>query len=216
MLEENPYATPQTLSNEFPDAPRPFGWEVIGKVVRVKQSSQFPMIDPFTGRSADSMTLFKKMVRYRPRWLWLFPIIGGVCFLQNQSNHNTVFYVSNFLLGMLLGWLFSRIVGLFFPNCTLRLFFEKQTMRRRNAISKILSLLLLVGFFGGLALPQRMNWIAGYSLIAWLFAHLICSSIYRGLRCSRKSDGLFEIRGFHPKALAELARECQKETVQIS
>lgn len=86
------------------------------------QTAQFPMIDPFTGGTGETMMLQKVGVRYRPRWLLAFPILGALAMLTVDEGGNASNLLIFALAGILLGWLVSLIAGLLFPVCTLLLF----------------------------------------------------------------------------------------------
>ena len=207
ITEDNPYAPPQTTTAGVPDAPRPFGWEVAGKVVMVKQTAQFPMINPFTGGTAETMMLQRVEVRYRPRWLLAFPVLGALAMLTLEKRGNWNELTGLALTGMFLGWLFSMFVGVFFPVCTLRLFFAKRTLVVRKNATRVMNALFLIGIFGGLALsmaPPWTRWIPTFAFFSWLIGLLAGATVIRRLRCHRKSEGRFEIRGFHPRALEAL------------
>jgi hypothetical protein len=70
MSAENPYQAPDDISSTgLPEAPESYGWDLVDGVIRVEKLSQLPMVDPFTGRTADTMLLQRVEVRYRPQWL---------------------------------------------------------------------------------------------------------------------------------------------------
>ena len=204
---DNPYAPPQTAPGGFPDAPEPFGWEVVGKKVMANQTAQFPMIDPFTGGTGETMMLQKVGVRYRPRWLLAFPILGALAMLTVEEGGNASNLLIFALAGILLGWLVSLIAGLLFPVCTLLLFFEKRTLGIRKIAARTMTLLFLTGFFVRFVffmIPPWMLWISTTAFFCWLIGLLAGVTVVRRMRCNRKSGGRFEIRGFHPLALAAM------------
>jgi hypothetical protein len=204
---DNPYAPPQTSPAGFPDAPEPFGWEVVGNRVMANQTAQFPMIDPFTGGTAETMMLQRVHVRYRPRWLLVFPILGALAMLTVEESGNASNLLSFALAGILLGWLVSLIAGLFFPVCTLLLFFERRTLGIRKIAARTMTLLFLTGFFGRFVffmVPPWMLWISTTAFFCWFIGLLAGVTLVRRLHCNRKSGGRFEVLGFHSLALAAM------------
>lgn len=207
---DDPYAPPNTVSNGLPVAPRSFGWEVAGNAVWVEKTAQFPMIDPYTGGSEETMMLQKVEVKYRPPWLLAFPVLGALAMFTLEEGGNWMDLAGLGLAGLLLGWLVSVFVGLFLPVCTLRLFFEKRTLRIRKNGTGIMNALLLTGLFGGLVLinaPHWIQWIPTFAFFCWGIGLLVGVTLVRRLRCHRKSGDRFVIRGFHPKALAAMTAE---------
>lgn len=179
----------------------------MGKLVMARQTAQFPMIDPFTGGSEDSMMLQKVPIRYRPPWLLAFPVLGALAMMTLEEGGNGEDLLFLGLAGLLLGWLVSLIAGLFFPVCTLRLFFEKRTLRMRKIGARIMAALLLTGWFGGFVLSTAPPWLQVIPAIAigcWIIGLVAGLLLSRHLRCRRKDGERFEIRGFHPRALAGL------------
>lgn len=208
MVEENPYAPPRTVSCGLPVAPAVFGWEVKGKAVNVKKTSQFPMIDPFTGSSEDPMPLQRVLVHYRPWWLLAFPLVGGslMAVLGMRAGDSETAGLA--IAGVLLGMLISGVVGRFLPVCTLHLFFEKRTLRFRALASRVVYGLLFVAVFAGFftsAGREWISWVQRAALVGWLLAGLANTVLSRRLRCRRRAGERFAIHGFHPKALAALA-----------
>lgn len=211
MPDDNPYAAPQTaVSFELPDAPRPFGWEPVGKSVFIKQTAQFPMIDPFTGGSNETMMLQKILIRYRPKWLLAFPGAGAVIALVMNKNGESLDLILFLLFGLLAGWALAALVGLMLPVCTLRLFFEKRNLRKRRIISVAAQVLFLACIFGrnltSMTSPS-LRWIGEMIPYLWLIVLLAAIFNNRKLRCVRKHGDRFVIRGFSRRALAALAAE---------
>lgn len=211
MPGDNPYTPPLTASSGVPDAPRPYGWEVEKATVWVKQSSQLPMVDPYTGRSGETMMLQRVQVRYRPVWLsWLIlpgALVGVILFGLRDPSFNL--FVPG-LAGMFFGWLFSYLIGLAYPFCTLRLFFEKQTLRRRSIGTAVMNILFLVGVFGESftrSAPEWLSVIPTIAILSWIVGLVVSLGLKRRLRCDHKAGERFGIRGFHPRALTALAAE---------
>lgn len=209
---DNPYSPPTIHAGGVPDAPESSGWELIRGTVWARTSSQFPMVDPFTGETAETMCLQKVEVRLRPRWLgWLVPAGAlAMLFLFPGRDPGPEDLVIPGLAGMCLGWMFSMPLGLVYPVCTLKVFFERRTVRIRTLTTQTLNGFFLTGILGGLfnrQLPAGLNWIPLIAIILWLVGLPASMVFHRRLRCRRKSGDLFEIRGFHPKALAALAPE---------
>lgn len=208
--DENPYAPPQATAVGIPDAPRAFGWELEGSVVWVKNISLFPMIDPYTGNSSETMMLQQMEIRHRPRWLLVFPALGAALGFASDTTGAFSDQGPIALMGAILGWFLAFMIGRFFPVCTLRLFFEKRTVRMRKIIGKVLGGLFLL-FFPGVILfsfgPQWLQVVPQFALVCGLIGGFFRLVLSRRLRCVRRNDGRFEIRGFHRRALESLARE---------
>lgn len=211
MLAENPYAPPKTaVSSELPDAPRSFGWEVVGGKVIVKSSSQFPMIDPFTGVSRETMMLRMILLRHQPRWLLAIPAAGvGIAILLNTI---TGFRDSLILalFGLVGGLVVTAIIGFRMPTCTLRVFFDKRSLRMRSILSNAIPLLFLLSVLSSFFHDSSSSVVNWFSLILpylWLVALFAAVIFNRRLRCVRMSGERFEIRGFSRKALEALSAE---------
>ena len=154
------------------------------------------------------MMLQRLLVRYRPWWLLVFPLLAMMIGLANAKGTETLEMMTQGLIGWFLGWLLSLLIGMFFPICTLRLFFERRTLRIRSIAARIMSALFLTGFMGGFLLsraPSWMQWIPPTAFTGWLIGLVATLTLNRRLSCRRKSGGMFEIRGFHPRALESLA-----------
>jgi hypothetical protein len=195
----------------LPNAPREFGWELAGRNVWVKQSAQFPMVDPFSGGGDETMMLHKVLVRYRPRWLLLFPLAGTIITLIANRNEESLLILLSAIMGLFLGWLVSLVIALKFPVCTLRVFFEKRNLRKRAIISYTAQVLLMLNLFGGILLPRNappvIHHVREIMPYLWLAALLLTAIHNRKLRCIRRNGDRFEIRGFSRKAIAALDRE---------
>lgn len=209
MSGENPYQAPDDVSSTgLPEAPSSFGWEVIGGAVQVEKLSQLPMVDPFTGRTADTMLLQRVEVRYRPTWLLAsipFCIMALIFVFRGSGSREAVMAIT--FLGLLLGWLAYRFLGLFFPMATLHLFFEKRTIRFRKWQGRIFGILFLLFIPGGFFMSMGPAWLQKIPLISgliWLVGTLVISIFQRRLRCSRRVGDAYIIKGFHPAALNEL------------
>ena len=209
---ENPYQAPRTTDpGGIPDAPEPFGWEIRDRIVWVEKRSQFPMVDPFTGRTGDIMMLQKVDVRYRPRWLMtLMPLGALVSVLLFARSGVHLEWIGNGIVGLFFGWLAYGISSLFFPQCSLQLFFENRTLRIRKNLDRLMSglfLLFLPGAFLFALGPGWMHvipWVAG---LGWVIGTAAMWLFQRKIRCFRKDGERFGVTGFHPEALASFSTE---------
>jgi hypothetical protein len=207
--DENPYAPPHDRTAAIPEAPRSCGWELAGTAVWVGSSSQFPMVDPFTGRSEGTMMLHQITIRHRPRWLLSFPALGAVIGFASTASGSLPDQAAMVLLGTILGWILARLTGNFLPICMPRLFFEKRTIRIRKMTDRLMAGLFLLFLPGQVFFSQGPPWlqqIPSVAAVCWLFGGVVLTVMRRRLRCVRRDGARYEIRGFHPRALESLAR----------
>lgn len=209
MSAENPYQAPEDISSTgLPEAPNSHGWVLEDGEMRVEKLSQLPMVDPFTGRTADTMLLQRVEVRYRPTWLLAsipFCIMALILVFGGSGSREVVMAITFF--GLLLGWLAYKFIGLFFPVATLQVFFEKRTIRFRKWQGRIFGILFLLFIPGGFFMSMGPAWLQKIPLISgliWLVGTLVISIFQRRLRCSRRVGDAFVIKGFHAAALNEL------------
>lgn len=209
MSAENPYQAPEDISSTgLPEAPESYGWVLVDGVMRVAKLSQLPMVDPFTGSTADTMLLQRVEVRYRPTWLLVcIPICIVLLAIGSIVSGGRGALLAILLFGALLGWLAYKFLGLFFPVATLQLFFEKRTIRFRKWQGRIFGVLFLLFIPGGFLLSLGPAWLQKIPIISgltWLLGTLVISIFQRRLRCSRRVGDDFIVKGFHPAALKAL------------
>lgn len=220
MSSENPYEAPKSLDiDDVPTAPLSSGWRVEGKCLYVSSVCILPMIDVYSGALADRMTMHWLTVRMKPWWMVSIPVLLALLLLFLLPVV-VIGFVGLFLTGGILGLILCGVIAHFLPSCTMRAFFTRETMRRRNLIPGILFGLFVVYIIapmflrrplpGLMVLPTMAGWL-------WLIGMIYLFFIRRRLTCRRKVGETFEIRGVHPKALRQLAEiqtEREKQALQ--
>lgn len=208
MSSENPYAAPKSQDvDDVPVAPLSSGWYVEGRYLYVSSVSILPMIDVYSGKAADRMTMHWITVRIKPWWLVVTPVLLALVLLFIQSVGGGG-EIGIFLLGGIVGLLLYGVIAHFLPSCTIRAFSTRETMRRRNLVPRVLfglfACYLIVPMLLGRYHPAWMvlQSIAGWM---WLIGMIYVFLIQRRLTCRCKSREYFEIRGAHPEALRQLA-----------
>lgn len=195
---DNPYATP-AAGTELPDAPASHGWEMRDARLWVKSGALLPMIDPLTGGTADNMILRRITLRLYPWWFYLLlPVaasLGAAAFLEHNA-------LTGAITGGIAALVAMSVIHWFLPACRLHAFFLKTTILSRTVLSSIM-MLLAAGFVFS-PYEDDVWWIKAVCGGSWLILYLHTLLIRRNLRCRRKVDGWFEIRGAHPLALARL------------
>lgn len=202
----------------MPNAPESFGWELVGNRVWAERFAQFPMIDPYSGAVEEVMTMNRLSVRFRPLWMsllkWAFiallllgisPLMDGVATLIG-------------LVGLIV---VAIVSALFHPLTGLKVFFSARTLRNRAIQYWVFKGSLMLAVLSGLTIGKRRlfpawlspDWIFMIALGIWLLGVIWQQAIQRRLTCRRRKDGRFEIRGFHPKAVAFLAQEMKTASV---
>ena len=102
-MNENPYSAPRSDPEGLPVAPDSTGWEVAGKAVKVRRGAQFPMIDPYTGRSEDPMRMQVMTIRHHPLWLWSIPVLASLVGAIRAIAGRDGFIPPQALVGLILG-----------------------------------------------------------------------------------------------------------------
>lgn len=215
MSGENPYAPPETTSTGVPDAPESFGWEMVGKRVWVEKFAQFPMVDPYSGKTDDVMTMNRITLRYWPAWMTVLRWISlGIILLPLSGAIEPDLKMAIALAGVL-ALIVTMIASTFFPITGLKVFFTTKTLRWRVIQHWLVSACFVVGILSGMrvertGLPSgdgQVNVVSSAGFCLWILGLIWIYVLRRRLKCRRHKDGRFEIRGIHPKALALLARE---------
>jgi len=197
---DNPYATPSAADMaEPPEAPPSHGWEMRGARLWVEEGALLPMIDPFTGGTADRMKMRRFSLRLYPWWFYLLlPVgtsLGAAALWETEA-------LTGALNGGVMGLFAMVLLHWFLPVCHVRLFVLPATLLSRTILSWIMTL-LFAGFVFA-PVEDEIWWVKAVCGGAWLILWLRTCFIARGLRCRNTVDGWFEIRGVHPAALAQL------------
>ncbi|MGC4012951.1 MAG: hypothetical protein QM755_00315 [Luteolibacter sp.] len=195
---ENPYASPATTTVALPDAPPAQGWEIRDARLWVQDGAQLPMIDPYTGGTADTMKLCQLSLRLRPPWYYLLPpagaAIGATCYYETSA-------LAGAATGGLTGIIACAMVLPLLPACRLRVFFLRTTVLSRRLLSAFMFLFV----FGCVISPTTDEpWLKAVFGGAALILYFHSCVFQPSMRCARRRDGWFEIRGLCPAALALL------------
>lgn len=208
LVSENPYAP--SLVDPVGEAPPSRGWELVDGKLLVEPDAVLPMIDPYSGETADRMTLMRTVLRPRvlwPRYLFLgslgFMVLFGYLGFPAASS-----YFSISILVAIIGAIATSLIG---SSLMVYVFLTRQT-RRRQALSYwlllgtvvlLLSLMFLASSFSG-AGDWILNVIAAISLVT-LFAAIMIRWRQCRLYWRKGPDHRREMRGLHPRALELLA-----------
>ncbi|MGC4012950.1 MAG: hypothetical protein QM755_00310 [Luteolibacter sp.] len=195
---DNPYATPASATPaELPDAPSSKGWQIRNGKLWVTETATLPMVDPYSGESPETMEMNRISIRYRPVWMWIFPVAGGVIAWIASRGSAT-------FAGVVIGLLLRGLVSLMMPPVCCQVFFTARTLRSRRLVYWLTIGLFLFnligGFFFGMAdiVTPLVFAFSGWALLGILMWSLL---IRRRMKCRRMKDGWFEIRGVNPLAL---------------
>jgi len=204
----NPYAP--SKSDTVADAPKSSGWEVSGGSLFVIRDAILPMIDPYTGERAERMTLYRLAVRRR--LLWARFLTWG-CLLAIIFSQALVWIFSSGLLGRLciVGFFAGLVAPVFYAPVRLGVFVAPSSMKRRRLVTRFvvgsalagLALLVSLGFA---PLQEFVMSLLALSLGVMLLTAIGARLFQRRLICVGHENGLFEIRGLHPRALETLGK----------
>jgi hypothetical protein len=203
-VSDNPYA-PSSVADAAMEAPRSRGWELVEGKLLVEPEAVLPMIDPYTGETADRMTLMR--IALRPRALWpRFLFMGGFSLM--------IFFG---LLGfpgisafMYLPWVIGFIGGVWTSlsgSIVVHVFLTERTHRKRRLVHWLLFASGLLAFVLLLVVPnvpQVADQLGDVVAALW-FTTVLVAILVRWLRrrlyCRRSPDRRFEMRGLHPRAM---------------
>jgi SNF family Na+-dependent transporter len=168
------------------------------------------MIDPYSGETADRMTLMRTVLRPRvlwPRYLLLGSLGLSILFGVLGRTDVSSFFSSLFLVA-LLGASATSLIG---RSLMVHVFLTRQTRSRQvlsywlllGTVVLLLSLMFLAANFSG-AGDWILNVIAAASLVA-IFAAIMIRWRQRRLYWRKGPDHRREMKGLHPRALELLA-----------
>jgi MFS family permease len=208
-VSDNPYAP--SLVDPIGDAPPSRGWDLVNGRLLVEPDAVLPMIDPYSGETADRMTLMRTVLRPRvlwPRYLFVGSLSLSILFAFSGFPKVSQFF-SVAILVALFGGSWTSIVG---RSVMIHVFLTRRT-RRRQALTYwwllgTVLLLLLITFFGP-SIGGDGDWI--YDAVGVLaFVGLVTASAIRWLQrrlyWSTGPDHRKELRGLHPRAIELLAK----------
>lgn len=208
-MSDNPYLPP-TAETDVPDAPQSYGWMVRDDYLYVRPNAQLPMIDLFTGETADRMILHSMKVTRNPFWLIsLIWTAVGLAIVSIALGNTPLVTVTGPLA--LVSGLAAGIGATFTRSFTLKALFTRQSSGKIAFLSRIGTLLgiVLAGLFLALwGLPPRVHMearmILGVLLVVVIVVRICLPFFFRKLTCRRSMDSHLEIRGVHPVALKRL------------
>jgi hypothetical protein len=163
------------------------------------------MIDPYTGETAERMTLMR--IALRPRVLWpRFVFMGGFAFMI-LFGYLGLPGISAF---MCLPWIIGFIGGAwasFSGSIVVHVFLTERTRRKQRSVYWILFASVLLAFVLLLVvpnLPQVPDQLGDVTAAVW-FTTVLVAILTRWLRrrlyCRKRPDRRFEMRGLHPRAM---------------
>ena len=206
----NPYATPATADPAaIPEAPPDFGWAIENRRLVVETGARLPMVDPYTGRSSETMQLREVLLPNRLPWLRFLPLVTALVFVLLGAADSWITILAPLCWGALIGYLVTLVPSLFLPKCTLFLFFQPHTIRFRTIFDRTMSILLVSWLVGGIPMSLGPAWlqvVPGILFGTWVLCLAFSIFLQRRLTCHRRKDGRFQVRGIHSRAVIELMR----------
>lgn len=213
-MSDNPYLPP-TAETDVPDAPQSHGWSLKDGYLLVEPDAQLPMIDLFSGETADRMILHSMKVTRMPFWLiglfWTALGLTAVSIWMGNAPLVTVTGPLAFLTGLA-----AAIGAILTRSFTLKSLFTRESSRKITLLSRsatILGITLMVCFvtmtFVDLDISLRTRKAIGIMMVVGIMVRIIVPLFSRRLTCRRSFGSHFEIRGVHPVALEQLRKLSQ-------
>jgi hypothetical protein len=171
----------------------------------VEPEAILPMIDPYTGETAERMTLMRIVLR--PRELWpRFLFMGGLSLMILFGFLGFAEISAWMYLPLIIGFV-GGVWASFSGSMVVHVFLTQKTRRERRLVYRLLFTSVLLAFvllFVVPNVPHLANQFGGVITLVW-FAVVLVAILTRWLRrrlhC-RKLPGLrFEMRGLHPRAM---------------
>lgn len=208
-MEENPYAP--SRADLTAEAPPAHGWELRGGALWVQSGAVLPMVDLYSGETAETMTLMRVAVRMRSRWP-LYLVIVGMVTLAISGGAVEISQVF-FLLG-LTGLVARSLVTAFSPAAYIQIFLVKETPRRQQSYRlRALAVAGMAFVFAVLTgsidvIPRGRHWVD--AICAAVFSIMFVGAMVMWMRREKlfygaRSSHAFEVRGVHQEALRALA-----------
>jgi len=208
-MSDNPYLPP-TAETDVPDAPQSHGWMVKDGYLLVEPNAQLPMVDLFTGETADRMILHAMKITRMPFWMiglfWTAVGLTTVSILLGNAPLVTVTGPLAFLSGLA-----TAIGAILTRSFTLKSLFTRESSRKITLLSRsatILGITLMVSFltmtFVDLDISLRTRKAIGVAIVVGIVVRIIVPFFFRRLTCRRSMGSHLEIRGVHPVALERL------------
>ena len=209
---DNPYLPP-TAETDVPDAPQSHGWMVKDDFLYVEPNAQLPMVDLFTGETADRMILHSMKVTRNPFWLMnlIWTAVGFTIVSFAIGSTPLVGFVAVTAPLAFVSGLAAAIGGILTRSFTLKALFTRGSSQKITFLSRfgtILGFILLLLFFAQFqfgdsrsADPQRL---LGIAFLIALIVRIVMPFFFKKLICRRSMGSHLEIRGVHPVALERL------------
>lgn len=213
-MSDNPYLPPQA-ETDVPDAPQSHGWFVRDDYLHVETNAQLPMVDLFTGESADRMILHSMKISRNPFWLiGLIWTALGLTILSIAIGNTPVVAITGplaFVTGMA-----AAIGAILTRSFKLGAMFTSESSRKITLLSRvgsILGFILLLLFFAQFGISilssDEIRAALGIAFATLLVLRLLMPFFFKRLTCRRSFGSHFEIRGVHPVALEQLLKLSQ-------
>jgi hypothetical protein len=208
-MSDNPYLPP-AAETDVPDAPHSHGWMVKDDYLYVEPNAQLPMIDLFTGETADRMILHSMKVTRNPFWLisLIWTAVGLT--IVSIALGNTPLVTITGPLALVSG-LAAGIGATFTRSFTLKALFTHESSRKITLLSRTEAFLgiALAGLsFTLFAFPMRgtpgARMALAITLAAAIVSRIVLSFFLKKLICRRSMGSHLELRGVHPVALERL------------
>lgn len=217
-VDENPYAPPG-INDPIRDAPRSRGWELLEGKLLVQPDAVLPMVDPFSGETAERMTMIR--ISLRPRVLWprfLFFGSVGLMILAGWTGFTELTPVLN--VSVIVGLL--AILWFAFSGGTVLIYvFLTAKTRTRRRLYYWIPLGTIVISYATMALVPRVSEIPPevgitlvWVLLAALGAFMLARVFSRRIYFRKAAPARFEIRGLHRRAMTELAGISARSSAQ--
>jgi len=210
-MSDNPYLPPKA-ETDVPDAPQSHGWFVRDGHLHVETNAQLPMVDLFSGETADRMILHSMKVTRYPLWLTTLSwTTMGLVLLSFATPLAGITGPLAFVTGMA-----AAIGAILTRSFKLGAMFTHKSSRKINFLSRvgsILGFILLLLFFAqfGISILRSDETRAaiGIVFVTLLVLRLLMPFFFKRLTCRRSFGSHFEIRGVHPVALEQLLKLSQ-------
>ena len=217
-MSDNPYLPP-TAETDVPNAPQSHGWFVRDDFLHVEPNAQLPMIDLFTGETADRMILHPMKVTKNPIWLicliWIAVGLVSISFALENSLENSLSVEVTRSLGFVSG--LAAIIGAILTrSLKVNTFFARKSSGKVSLLSRtetLLGIALAVLILALWVLPpvhhNEARTTAESLIVAIIVARILLPFFFKRLTCRRSFGSHFEIRGVHPVALEQLRKLSQ-------
>ncbi len=179
-----------------------FGWKLAGGKLLVQKEARLPMVDPYSGETAERMWMVKVKVRRRILWQGILALAGGALIVWS----NPAIGVLLLIVALAAAVGASKYGGV----ASVELFVTQGTMKqaRRDSLLLVAAGLLMVGAKGlpgiwegpDLPLVPALIYPGVFLMLVWAVRNWRRSK----LCFVRRKDGWYELGGLHPRILPTL------------